>query len=183
MSDSAPVSDRLGTLEETAGGWRLRFVRHLDRSPATVWRAFADPDLVARWFPTTIEGNLVAGAPLRFELLGFKAEPFQGKVVEVDEPHLLVLLWGLDTLRFELAETPGGTDLTMTVEISELGRAARDGAGWHQCLDNLARMYAHDPDLCEVDTWAAAHPHYVRRFGPEAAASPPPQEFLDTLED
>ncbi|HEX3607971.1 MAG TPA: SRPBCC domain-containing protein [Candidatus Dormibacteraeota bacterium] len=173
------VTDRMGTLTETAGGWRLQFVRHLDRPPAVAWRAFTDPELVRRWFPTTIEGELVAGAPLRFQVTAIPMEPFGGSVVEIDEPHLFVLRWGEDVLRFELTAAGDGTDLSLSVQLGELGRAARDGAGWHECLDNLARDLGTDPEAAGGETWASIHPRYVECFGPEAATVGPPQELVD----
>jgi uncharacterized protein YndB with AHSA1/START domain len=174
----APV-DRLGVLEETDAGWQLRFVRQLGQPPATVWRAFVEPQVVATWFPSSIVGDLVAGAPLTFEIKDFKAEPFGGTVLEVAEPHLLAFTWGADVLRFELAEINGGTELTMTVQLSEYGRAARDGAGWHECLDNLAENSLDSGGTVEAETWATIHPTYVERFGPDAATIGPPQEYDD----
>ena len=67
----------------------------------------------------------------------------------------------------------------MTVGFTEQGKAARDGAGWHECLDNLVKLLASDPERVEADTWATIHPAYVERFGPAASTIGPPQEYLD----
>jgi hypothetical protein len=45
---------------------------------------------------------------------------------------------------------------------------ARDAAGWHVCLDNLA---AHLEG--EEPAWQAVHPEYIERFGREAATIGP----------
>jgi uncharacterized protein YndB with AHSA1/START domain len=179
MSDNPTANDRLGTLLETGEGWQVRYVRHLDQPPATVWRAFVEPDLVAQWFPTTIAGELVVGASLTFEIKDFKAEPFGGEVLEVEEPHLLILTWGPDVLRFELADIGGATDLTMTILLAEHGRAVRDAAGWHECLDRLAKLFADDPDRVDTGAWADMQRVYVERFGSEAATIGPPQAYYD----
>ena len=50
---------------------------------------------------------------------------------------LLEYRWGDDTLRFELQPDGDGTVLTFTDTFDEYGKAARDGAGWHACLDML----------------------------------------------
>jgi uncharacterized protein YndB with AHSA1/START domain len=176
---NAVKNDRLGTLKQTANGWQLQFVRTLDRPPATVWRAFAEPELVAKWFPSSIEGELVTGALLTFNISDYNTEPFPGKVIEVDEPTLLVMQWGPDVLRFELAQTSTGTELTMTVELSEQGRAARDAAGWHECLDKLVVVFADDAGKVDAATWADTHPIYMDRLGPQASTIGPPQEYLD----
>lgn len=168
------AADRLGTLEDTGGGWQLRFDRHLRAAPATVWRAFAEPDLVAKWFPSTIEGDLVVGATLRFDLEGHDAEPFDGTVLEADEPRLLVFRWAGDVLRFELAEAGGGTALTMSVLLDERGKATRDGAGWHESLDRLTGLWAGGADGFVAQTWSEVQPVYAERFGPEASTIGPP---------
>lgn len=172
-------TDRLGTLNQTDEGWQLRFERHLDRSPTSVWRAFVDPDLIAAWFPTSIEGDLVAGAPLRFEIKDFVADPFEGTVVEVDEPHLLCFRWGPDVLRFELAPSGSGTRLRLLVLLEVRGKAARDGAGWHECLDRLAVALSADGPAPEVGTWSDLQTTYAERFGPEAATIGPPDAYYD----
>ena len=177
-TDTEATNDRLGALEQTGSGWELRFVRLLSKPPSTVWRAFADPALLARWFPDSVVGDLVAGASLRFDVRDFEAESFGGTVLEVDEPRLLAMTWGTDVLRFELAEAEGGTRLTMIVVLGEYGRAARDGAGWHECLDRLVALWPGNRGRRGGDV-GLDHPAYVERFGPEAAAIGPPQEYLD----
>jgi hypothetical protein len=62
---------------------------------------------------------------------------FDGKVITINPPRVLELLWGTDTLRFELRCEGSRTVLTFTDTFDELGKAARDGAGWHVCLDRL----------------------------------------------
>jgi hypothetical protein len=62
--------------------------------------------------------------------------------------------------------------LVMTQTMNEIGRAARDGAGWHVCLDALeARLDGREPPA--ADRWKQVHPGYVSRFGPEAATIGP----------
>jgi uncharacterized protein YndB with AHSA1/START domain len=179
MSDKTAASDRLGTLNRTGDGYELRYVRRLDRPPATVWRAFADPGLVAQWFPSTIAGDLTPGSKLEFEITGMRLPPMVGEVLEADEPHRLVFTWGEDRLSFDLTAAGDGTELTMTVLLGELGKGARDGAGWHECLDKLVRVHAADPAAVDIETWGDVHPSYVERFGPEASTLGPPEELAE----
>ena len=167
------MTDRLGTLTQTNAGWQLQFVRQLDKPPASVWRAFADPELRKKWFPDTMLGELVPNAELTFA--SDYGTSFDGKVLDIDEPRLLVLLWGTDELRFELDERDGTTALTLTVSFTEQGKAARDGAGWHECLDHLAALYGGTG----ARTWGDVHPRYAEHFGPAASTIGPPQEYLD----
>jgi len=74
--------DELGTLSESADGWTLHFTRQLEQPPAAVWRALTEPELIEQWFPTTIEGELRTGAPLRFGFKGHDVEPMAGDTLE-----------------------------------------------------------------------------------------------------
>jgi uncharacterized protein YndB with AHSA1/START domain len=183
MNPSPSTTDRLGTLTRTADGWQLQYLRRLPKPPATVWRAFVEPELVDQWFPFSIEGEFVTGSPLRFVAKHHEADPFDGEVLAVDEPHRLEFTWGPDVLRFTLEPVDSGTELTLTVALSEHGKAARDGAGWHECLEHLAKVEATAPDEVEIETWAQIHPAYVERFGPEASTIGPPQSYLDAQQD
>jgi Activator of Hsp90 ATPase homolog 1-like protein len=85
--------------------------------------------------------------------------------------------WGPDVIRLELAPIEeGGTVLTLLDTLEERGKAARDGAGWHTCLDALERELGDDADAREeMSRWKDVHVHYVESFGPEAATIGPPE--------
>lgn len=177
VPDPTTGTDRLGVLEETGEGWVVRYRRRLAAPPAVVWQAFADPALVARWFPSSIDGELTDGAALHFVIDHHGVEPFDGSVLEADPPRRLVFLWGPDRLTFDLVASGDGTDLSLTVLVGELGKAARDGAGWHECLDQLVEVYPPDGEASGVETWKVLHPRYVERFGPDASTIGPPPGF------
>jgi len=80
-----------------------------------------------------------------------------GTVLAVDEPKLLSYSWGEDEiLRFELSPEAGGTRLVLTDQL-QAGWAARNAAGWENCLDMLAGL---SPERGawqrHFDTYAAA---------------------------
>ncbi|MDQ6805964.1 MAG: SRPBCC family protein [Actinomycetota bacterium] len=168
-----------GTLEQLDDGrWQLRFMRTFRHPVDTVWRAISEPEHLAQWFPTTIEGERAPGAPLRFSFPGEEAPPFDGEMIACEPPSLMELRWGPDTLRLELRPTQDGTELTLLDTLEELGKAARDGAGWHTCLDALERALDGADDAREpMSAWSDVHPRYVEEFGPEAAAIGPPEGF------
>jgi uncharacterized protein YndB with AHSA1/START domain len=149
-----------GTLEETPDGPRLRFVRHLPHPPAKVWRALTEPDELAKWFP------------------GGKID---GEITERDEERVLEFRWGgTDLVRFELEPDGDGTRLMLLDTLEALGKAARDGAGWHVCLDELEHaLDGSSADSSTSDQWRAVHPRYVNAFGPEAATIGPPEGALE----
>jgi uncharacterized protein YndB with AHSA1/START domain len=170
---------RYGSLEQRADGrFQLRFTRTLGHPVDRVWQVVTEPDQLARWFPTTIEGERVAGAALRFTFPGGEAPPFDGEMLACDPPSLLEFRWGPDVMRLELRPVPHGTELTLLHTLDERGKGARDAAGWHTCLDALARaLRGDDAARTSMSTWAEVHPWYVAHFGPEAATIGPPEGF------
>jgi uncharacterized protein YndB with AHSA1/START domain len=168
----------LGTLDKIDGRWQLRFTRRLKHPPAKVWRALTEPEHLSAWFPTAIEGERAAGARLRFVFPNDEAPPTDGEMVAYEPPSLLEFRWGEELLRFELRPDGDGSVLTFVNTFDELGKAARDAAGWHTCLDLLEReLDGERPPWAPGERWKEVHPSYVERFGPEAATIGPPDQF------
>ena len=168
----------LGTLERGDGDVTLRFIRRLPHSPSKVWRALTHADHLAAWFPTTIEGDLMPGSPLWFSFRDLDMPGFAGAARICEAPRLLEFDWGDERLRFELTPDDAGTVLSFSATFAELGRAARDGAGWHTCLDLLEHELAGEPaPWQQQDRWRQVHREYVLSFGPEAATIGPPAEW------
>ncbi len=92
-------------------------------------------------------------------------------------PTLLELRWGGDRLRIELRPDGPGTVLTLTDTFGELGKAARDAAGWHECLDRLRSHLDGIPLPGWGETWQQVHPVYTGRLGPAAATIGPPPGY------
>jgi uncharacterized protein YndB with AHSA1/START domain len=163
-----------GELLEIDGRYELRFVRPLSHPVDRVWDAITTPSGLSAWFPFDIEGPRATGAPLKFVFRAGEADDFSGTMVEFTPRSAMELLWdGPETLRLELAPSDEGCVLTLINRFSELGKAARDGAGWHACL---AALEAH-LDGTSVDAsavWQSVHASYVARFGPAAATIGPP---------
>lgn len=93
------------------------------------------------------------------------------------EPHsFMEFCWGPDILRLELRDVEDGTELTLLDTLEERGKAARDGAGWHACLEALEGALAGESEArSHMGVWADVHPHYVEAFGPEGATIGPPE--------
>lgn len=166
-----------GRLEQAADGrWRLGFTRTFGDSPESVWRAITEPSQLAAWFPTTIEGERAPGAPLTFAFPQQQAPPFTGEMLTFEPMSLMELRWGTDALRLELRGVDGGSQLTLTDTLEELGRASLGAAGWHECLDALAVHLGADDTGA---SWPSLFQAYVERFGPEASTVGPPEGMLE----
>ncbi|HKY65296.1 MAG TPA: SRPBCC family protein [Acidimicrobiales bacterium] len=165
----------LGTLAPAGDRWTLTFTRTLAHPPDKVWRAVTEDEHLAAWFPQTIVGERRAGAALRFVTSDDGDEGFDGEMVVFEPPHVLEMRWGDDVLRLELAADGAGTRLTLVDTFAELGKAARDAAGWHECLLRLAVELDGGDQPPWGDTWAQIHPAYVADLGPEASTIGPPE--------
>ncbi|MDQ1399327.1 MAG: hypothetical protein QOK20_1259 [Acidimicrobiaceae bacterium] len=144
-----------GTLLTDGTRPAVRLDRQLADPPAIVWQALTDREQLRAWFPCDV---VVAGG--RWEVGAAIAFPFppeaidmtlSGEVLEVVEPYVLAFTWGEEVLRFELSANDGGTRLVLVDELPA-AFAARNAAGWDDCLDRLA---GRDPG---PDAW---HPHFV----------------------
>jgi uncharacterized protein YndB with AHSA1/START domain len=152
-------------------GPRLRFTRHLAHPPEKVWRAVTEPEHLEHWFPDTIVvERWEVGAPLHFEHPGVYS--FEGEVLALEPGTMWAIRWGTDEIRVELEPDGEGTKLTLLDTFDEYGKAARDAAGWHACLDQLEQELG---EQVRVASWNDVHPGYVDSFGPEAATIGPPE--------
>ncbi len=155
----------------------VTYYREFPHPPEKVWLALTEDEHLEAWFPTTIEGERAAGARLTFRHRDIDLPPMEGEILAFEPPTLLEFTWGPDTLRLELEPDGDGTALTFRATMEELGKAARDGAGWHTCLANLA----HELDGLKApeSDWRATHRSYQERFGPDASTIGVPKEVQD----
>src|SRR5436190_4799890 len=149
----------------------VKLERHVPDPPAVVWKALTDRERLRAWFPSDVivdGGHWEAGAAITFP---FPPEVIDmtltGKVLEVDEPKVLVFTWGDEMLRFELEPAGEGTRLVLIDELPPRS-AARSSAGWDTCLDRLAGLEpAPDAWQPRFEAYAAAwEPTLGKQEGP-----------------
>jgi uncharacterized protein YndB with AHSA1/START domain len=156
----------------------VRFHRRLDHPISRVWRSVTEPAELASWFPCSVQlEELRADAEMTFDF----APDFQlsGEVLRVEPPRLFEFRWGDDTIRIELLSVGDGkaTLLSFThVIFEDADTVARNAAGWHVCLDALARKLD-DPGAATVEPgrtpeWEALYDAYIARGYPAGAAIP-----------
>jgi len=159
----------LGTLRHLSDGRSsLRYERALKQPVDRVWRAITSPDAMADWFPTRVElSDLRVGAPLHFTFDTEDLPPMDGQITDLEAPRLFAFTWGQDQLRFELSPSADGCTLVFTCTLSDSdgSRAARDGAGWHVCLEWLEAHLQSQPIAHTHERWQQGHPLYVAEWG------------------
>jgi uncharacterized protein YndB with AHSA1/START domain len=162
-----------GTLHAEDGRYTLRFERRLAHPATKVWRALTDRAELVHWFPADIEADLRPGGKMRFIFRNGEGPTLDGEVLEYDPPRVFAYRWDTDVFRWELRPDDSGCLLVMTQTTGEVGKAARDAAGWHVCLEHLAaRLDGAEPPA--TGRWREVHPDYVARFGPGASTIGPP---------
>lgn len=164
------------TLDMTGAKPAVRLERHLPDPPPVVWLAITEREQLKAWFPCDViveGGRWEVGAAITFP---FPAETIDltltGTVLAVDEPTLLSYTWGADEiLRFELYPDGEGTRLVLTDQL-QAGWAARNAAGWEECLERLAGL-SPEPGAWRrrFDAYSAA---FEPRIGPQEG---PPADY------
>lgn len=151
----------------------VRLERVLPDPPSVVWRALTVPDELARWFPcgVVVDGGIWrVGAKLTFAFPSDVIDmTLTGEVLQVDEPRALAYTWGDETLRFELHDHDAGTRLVL-VDVLEPPHAARNAAGWDDCLDHLLGVTTHP------DGWRRRFSRYTTAFAPALGPQEGPPE-------
>ena len=169
---------REGRLEQLGDRWQLHFERRLPHPPDKVWRALTEPEHLKEWFPNDIDGVRAEGATLTHVFRNNEAPDMKGEMLAFRPPAVLEFTWGDDVLRFELrAEDDGRTTVLDFVDVLEdIGKGARDGAGWHVYLDGLEEHLAGQPShWSDPDRWRPVHEQYLKEFPPEASTIGPPE--------
>ena len=166
-----------GELIQNDNRWQLRFKRELPHPVDKVWRAITEQEHLKAWFPMPVVGEWRVGAPLKFPS---EYGDFDGEVIAVEPPSLLEFRWGTDIIRLEVEPHDKGTTLTLVDTIDQLGKAARDAAGWHVCLDNLDAHLAGKPSASNGDDWQSLNAEYSSEFGPEASSIGPPAKVTSS---
>lgn len=126
----------------------LEFVRTLRHPVEKVWRAITDREHLHAWLPCDIVGERREGASLELPFwpevtakFGFE-DPGLGGVIRVwDPPRVFEWTWDRDIVRFELTPQDGDTILRLTTWVTDqTAGVVSTGAGYHVCLDHLARL-------------------------------------------
>jgi uncharacterized protein YndB with AHSA1/START domain len=128
------------------GGWTLVFVRELRHPPEKVWGALTEPEQVGEWAPFTTDRDLSRPGDATLTMIDREAsEDLAATVTQAERPTLLEYSWGDDLLRWELAATESGTELTLRHTIADRDFVSKAAAGWHLCFDVMEHLLDGQP--------------------------------------
>lgn len=151
--------------------WTLVLVRELRHPPELVWQALTDPAHLSEWAPFDADRSLAAEGPVKLSTVGGpKPQTSDGVVKRAEAPRLLEYTWGGNDLRWQLEPQGDGTRLTLWHGIDRRF-ISWGAAGWHICLDVLARQLAGAPigrivggEAMKFD-WQRLNTAYAEQFG------------------
>jgi uncharacterized protein YndB with AHSA1/START domain len=152
----------------------VRLERYLADPPEVVWGALTEREQLRSWFPcdVVVEGGVwTVGAAIAFPFPPDVMDlTLTGEVLDAEAPRVLAFTWGEEVLRFELSPHDGGTRLVLIDELSP-GAAARNAAGWDDCLDRLSGLQP------APDAWRTHFGAYSAKFEPALGPQqgPPPE--------
>lgn len=155
--------------------WTLVLVRALRHPPAKVWQALTDPAQLREWAPFEASKSLgEAGATVNLTTVG-ASTPYVSEttITRADAPKLLEYQWGGDTIRWELEDRDGGTQLTLWTKIDRRF-ISMGAAGWHICFDVLDHLLSETPigrivgaEALQFPGWQRLNTEYAQQFGLE----------------
>lgn len=126
--------------------WTLVFVRDLKHAPDKVWKALTQPDQLSRWAPYTANRDLSGTGDAVLTMIdGLSNSDIPAEVTHVEPTKVLEYSWGDDVLRWELAATGEGTQLTLLHTMRDKDMVPKVAAGWHLCLDVAEHLLDGDP--------------------------------------
>jgi uncharacterized protein YndB with AHSA1/START domain len=152
--------------------WTLVLVRRLRHPPEKVWAALTEQEQVGEWAPFTSDRDLATPGDATLTMIdGDDSEELPARVMRADRPALLEYKWGDDLLRWELAATESGTELTLRHTIADRDFLAKAAAGWHLCLHVMEHLLDGQPigPIRGRDAmnhgWEELHEAYARELG------------------
>ena len=126
--------------------------RSIATSPIRLYRAWTDPDQLARWMSPVghaeVEVDLRVGGKLRVTMIGDgRRIEHVGEFLELTPPHRLAFTWlspytgGTATrVTVDLVATDGGTDLTIRHDLLPTDAVESHAGGWDAMVDRLAAV-------------------------------------------
>ncbi|HEX5438451.1 MAG TPA: SRPBCC family protein, partial [Gemmatimonadaceae bacterium] len=155
--------------------WTLVLVRDLSHPATKVWKALTDPAELREWAPFDADRSLATIGTATLTTVGAPTPHVtETQVKRADAPRVLEFTWGGQDIRWELEPlSGGGTRLTLWHAIDR-NFISMGAAGWHICLDVLARFLGGQPigrivgpEAMRFGGWQRLNAEYAQQFGVE----------------
>jgi uncharacterized protein YndB with AHSA1/START domain len=165
-----------GSFIEFDGRPAVRFERTYAHTVERVWAAISDPAELAHWFPSSVEIEPHTGGAIVFS--GDPRTSQQtGVLLAFEPPRRLAYTWGGDELHFELEPLATGQCRLILINVlADRQAAARNAAGWHVCLEELAKLLTGrpggGPHAESATSWQSHYDAYVAAGMPSGADIP-----------
>ena len=158
--------------------WTLVLVRTLAHPPAKVWKALTEPEHLREWAPFDADRNLGTVGTATLTTVGAPTpQVAETRITHADRPRLLEFNWGGQDIRWELEPAAGGGTRRTLWHNIDRRFIAMGAAGWHICLDVLARALDGQPigrmvgmEVMKFDGWQRLHAEYAKQFHVESDA-------------
>jgi uncharacterized protein YndB with AHSA1/START domain len=147
MTETA--SGPLGVIAPDGEHYAVRLEQVYPASRTELWAALTDPDELRGWIGE-LTGVVAPGSAFELRLADDPPEVVSCRVRIFEPESVLEFDWEpsgeqVSSLRFELADAPGGTKLLLRHSRLTRKVAAEYGAGWHTYLEQLAASLAGQP--------------------------------------
>lgn len=126
-----------GQYAEVEGRGAVTFIRSYAVGAAEAWAAVSTADGLDGWFPAAVALDHAAGT------VTFSGDPnagpTTGRIVDWEPPRRWAFEWGGDLVEFLVEGSDAEVELTLRNWLEDNTAAARNAAGWHVCLGELAK--------------------------------------------
>ncbi|WP_415856307.1 hypothetical protein [Sinomonas sp. G460-2] len=152
----------------------VTFVRSYPVAAEAVWAAVSTSEGFAGWFPSAV---VIDHEARTVTLSGDPNQPPSVERIALWEPPLRwAFEWGEDTLEFRVEGSVTDSELTLRNWLGDRNAAARNAAGWHVCLAELAARLGGGepggPHSAGALEWQPLYDGYIREGLPFGAPIP-----------
>ena len=165
-----------GQYSEEDGRASVTFIRSYPVPASDVWDAVSTSEGFEGWFPSAVVIDHAAGT------VTLSGDPRQAssatteRITEWEPPLRWAFEWGEDTLEFRVEGSEADAELTLRNWLGDRNAAARNAAGWHVCLAELALKLGGSepggPHRNGALAWQPLYDAYVREGLPFGAPIP-----------
>ncbi|WP_077488059.1 SRPBCC domain-containing protein [Sinomonas mesophila] len=171
----AEIDELDGQYAEVEGRGAVTFIRSYPVPAAEAWAAVSTAEGLEGWFPSRVRIDHDAG------IVAFGGDPnlesSAERIVDWEPPRRWAFEWGGDLMEFLVEGSDAEAELTLRNWLADTRTAARNAAGWHVCLAELARKLGrpegpHDGGAGSGPDWDQLYEGYVAAGLPSGAPIP-----------